>query len=75
VIAELVGQGAIPDQAGRTAGEYVRDVARSRPEAAPALAAATELFEAAWYGGADTGPAEAARFAELDAQVLGTRVG
>lgn len=74
VIAELVGRGAIPDQAGRTAGEYVRDVARSLPDAAPALAAATELFEAAWYGGTSTGPAEAARFAELDAQVLSVRV-
>jgi uncharacterized membrane protein YeaQ/YmgE (transglycosylase-associated protein family) len=75
VIAELVGRGAIPDQAGRTAGEYVRDVAVTLPDAAPALSAATELFEAAWYGGADTGAAEAARFAELDAQILAVRVG
>lgn len=74
VIAELVRRGAIPDQAGRTAGEYVRDVAASLPEAAPALAAATELFEAAWYGGAATGEAESARFQVLDAQVLAAPV-
>ena len=74
LVADLVRRGAIPDQAGRTAGEYVRDVAVSLPPAAPALAAATELFEAAWYGGATTGAAEAARFAELDGRVLGVTV-
>jgi len=70
LVADLVGRGAIPEQPGRTAGEYVRDVARTLPEATPALAAATDLFEAAWYGGADTGPAEAERFVDLDARVL-----
>jgi hypothetical protein len=75
LIAELVRRGAIPEQAGRTAGEYVRDVAVSLPDASPALAAATELFEAAWYGDVPTGPNEAARFRHLDAQVLAVRVG
>lgn len=70
LVADLVRRGAIPEQAGRTAGEYVRDVARTLPDATPALAAATELFEAAWYGGAITAAAEAARFAALDAKVL-----
>jgi hypothetical protein len=72
LVADLVRRGAIPEQAGRTAGEYVRDVATTLPEATIPLAAATELFEAAWYGGADTGPIEAARFAVLDGQVLGS---
>jgi hypothetical protein len=75
LIAELVRRGAIPEQAGRTAGEYVRDVAVSLPDAAPALAAATELFEAAWYGDLPTGADEAVRFQHLDAQVLAVRVG
>ena len=75
VIADLVRQGAIPDQAGRTAGEYVRDVAATLPDAAVPLAAATELFEAAWYGGAVTGASEAERFADLDARVLAAKVG
>ena len=75
LIAELVRRGAIPDQPGRTAGEYVRDVAVSIPDVAPSLAAATELFEAAWYGGAITGAAEAERFAALDAGVLAVKAG
>jgi hypothetical protein len=74
LIADLVRRGAIPEQAGRTAGEYVRDVATSLPDAAPALAAATELFEAAWYGDVPTAADEAARFRSFDAQVLGARV-
>ena len=74
LVADLVRGGAIPEQAGRTAGEYGRDVAGSLPDAAPAMAAATELFEAAWYGGATTGASEAARFADLEARVLAVRV-
>jgi hypothetical protein len=70
LVADLVRRGAIPEQPGRTAGEYVRDVAASLPDAAGSMAAATELFEAVWYGGATTGAAEAARFAELDARIL-----
>jgi hypothetical protein len=70
LVADLVRRGAIPEQAGRTAGEYVRDVARTLPDATPPMTAATDLFEAAWYGGADTGPDESLRFVELDARVL-----
>jgi hypothetical protein len=54
LVADLVRRGAIPEQPGRTAGEYVRDVARTLPDASVPFAAATELFEAAWYGGAST---------------------
>lgn len=75
LIAELVRRGAIPDQAGRTAREYVGDVAVSLPDVAPALTAATELFESAWYGAVSTGPDEAIRFQALDAEVLAVRVG
>lgn len=74
LVADLVRRGAISDQAGRTAGEYVGDLRRTQPEAAPVLAAATELFEAAWYGGAHTGAAEAARFDALATEVLAVRV-
>lgn len=75
LIGELVRRGVVRDQAGRTAGQYVRDVSTSLPEAAPAMAAATELFEAAWYGDAPTGAAEAERFERLDRHVLGAPVG
>lgn len=74
LVAELVRRDAIRDQAGRTAGEYVRDVAEALPDASAPFAAATELFEAAWYGGADTAAPEAARFADLEAGVLSVRV-
>jgi Domain of unknown function (DUF4129) len=74
LVADLVRRGVIADQAGRTAGEYARDVAARQPDAAAAFAAATELFEAVWYGGASTGPAEAERFRELDGRVLAVRV-
>jgi hypothetical protein len=74
LVADLVRRGTIPEQAGRTAGEYARDVARRLPDAAVSFAAATELFEAVWYGGATTGPAEAERFRDLDARVLAVRV-
>ena len=74
LVADLVRRGAIPEQPGRTAGEYVRDIAGSLPEASASFAAATELFEAAWYGGASTGAAEAARFADLEARVLAVPV-
>lgn len=74
LVGELVRRGDIRDQAGRTAGEHLRDVARSRPDAAPAMAAATELFEAAWYGDLATGPAEADRFEALAGQALAVAV-
>lgn len=74
LVADLVRRGTIPEQAGRTAGEYAGDVAAREPDAAPAFAAATELFEAVWYGGAEAGPADAARFRDLDARVLAVRV-
>jgi len=75
LIGELVRRGAIPDLAGRTAREYVGDVTVSLPEASTALAAATELFEAAWYGDRPTGPAEALRFRALDAEINAVRAG
>jgi hypothetical protein len=74
LVADLVRRGTIGDQAGRTAGEYARDVAAREPALAPAFAGATELFEAVWYGGAVTGPAEADRFQHLERQVLEVRV-
>ena len=70
LIADLVERGVIGDAAGRTAGEYVREVADARPAAAAAFAAATELFEHAWYGGASTGPSERDRLRAFAAAVV-----
>jgi uncharacterized protein DUF4129 len=73
LVADLVRRGVIADQAGRTAGEYARDVAARQPDVAPSFAAATELFEAVWYGGASSGPAESERFQDLEGRVLAVR--
>jgi hypothetical protein len=70
LVAELVAIDVVPEIPGRTAREYVADVVVNRPAAGPATAEATDLFEAAWYGDAPTGPPELDRFAELEAQVL-----
>lgn len=75
LVGDLVRRGVLGDEPGRTAGEYVRDVTTALPDTALAMAAATELFEAAWYGDLPTGADEAARFESLAAQVLAARVG
>jgi hypothetical protein len=73
LVVELVEREVIAELVGRTAGEYVHDVRQRDPARAPAFAAATELFERAWYGGAPSGPEERDRFAVLAAQVLEAR--
>lgn len=70
LIGELVRRRAVAEQAGRTASEYLDDVAASLPTAESALAEATRLFEDAWYGGVLTGADESARFEAWAAEVL-----
>jgi hypothetical protein len=74
LVGELVGRDTIPEIPGRTSGEYVRDVAANAPDAAVAFAAATELFELAWYGGRETTAATCARFREVERDVLERKV-
>lgn len=69
LVVDLAAAGALGDLVGRTTGELAGELAASRPDAAGPFAAATELFEATWYGGAPTGPVEADRSAELAAVV------
>jgi hypothetical protein len=70
LVTELVRAEVVSDVAGRTAGEYVREVSTGRPAVAGSFAAATELFEAAWYGGVETGEAERDRFVALAADTV-----
>ena len=70
LVADLADRGLVEEVPGRTAGEYRRQVGRNVPAAAPDFNGATELFEAAWYGGRPSGPAQADRIRELADRVL-----
>jgi hypothetical protein len=70
LVADLAARGLVDEVPGRTAGEYRREVGRALPAAAGDFAGATELFEVAWYGRADTGPQEAAHLRDLSDRVL-----
>jgi Domain of unknown function (DUF4129) len=69
LVGEVAARGVIPDLVGRTTGELLADVRRAAPPLASPFASATSQFEAVWYGGAPSGPAEAQRFAALADQV------
>ena len=70
LVADLAARGLVEEVPGRTAGEYRRQVRRAVPAAATDFAGATELFEVAWYGRADTGAPEAAHLRDLSDRVL-----
>jgi hypothetical protein len=70
LVTELTERDVLPAAAGRTAGEYLRDIAGRHPVAAPSFAAVTELFEAVCYGGVEVGRPERDRFAGLAAATL-----
>jgi hypothetical protein len=70
LVTRLVELEVIPEAVGRTAGEYVGDVAERHPAGAGDFRAATELFESAWYGGVDTGSEGRDRFVGLADAVL-----
>jgi hypothetical protein len=70
LVGELAAREVITDLVGRTAGELVAEVRGSAPEVAPAFAAATEVFEDVWYGGAPAEPERRDRFVALADQVL-----
>jgi hypothetical protein len=70
LVADLAARGLVEEVPGRTAGEYRREVGRAVPAAASDFAGATELFEVAWYGHADTGAREAAHLRDLSDRVL-----
>jgi hypothetical protein len=70
LVADLAARGLVEEGPGRTAGEYRRQVRRAVPAAATDFAGATELFEVAWYGRADTGAPEAAHLRDLSDRIL-----
>lgn len=50
LVASLATAGVVDEAPGRTAGEYLAEARRRRPEAGAEVAAVTAAFEAAWYG-------------------------
>lgn len=68
-VAELVERRAIDEVPGTTAGEYRRLVDAAVPALAEPFADGTDVFEAAWYGGADVGPADHDRVAAAASRV------
>jgi hypothetical protein len=73
LVGDLIAEGVLEDVAGRTTGEYRRDLTARAPERSAAFASATELFELAWYADRPTGPEENARFQDLAAGIVGVR--
>jgi hypothetical protein len=80
LIADAIIRGAVRDVPGRTSGELRFEVERHVPAAAASFAAASRLFDAAWYGDEPTGSEENAAFrrhaddavAALDAAARGS---
>lgn len=69
LVGVLAEAGVVRRRAGRTTGEYDREVATNAPEAASAFHDATSLFEWVWYGERQPGAADAHRFRDLAADV------
>lgn len=58
LLADLVEDGLLDAQPGRTVGAYRAQVAARRPAAVPPFGRASDLFEAVWYGDQPVGPDE-----------------
>jgi hypothetical protein len=70
LVTRLAELEVIAEAVGRTAGEYVGDVAERLPVADGSFRAVTDLFESSWYGGVDRGPEGRDSFVGLAATVL-----
>ena len=70
LVADLAGRGLVDEVPGRTTGEYRAQVNGSVPAVAADFSTASDLFERAWYGAAETGPDDAERIRQLTDRVL-----
>jgi hypothetical protein len=73
-IAKLADDGVVRRQAGRTTGEYAREVERNAPDLAAAFARVTRLFEQAWYGNTVVDEEFAGGFRVASNEIIGKRV-
>lgn len=74
LLADLAARGMIEERPGRTAGEYQAEAARALPVAAGALAAATDVFQRTWYGGAPATADDVARLSDAARRVADARM-
>jgi len=66
----LAEAGLVDERPGRTAREYREELTRCAPQAGPAFARATEIFEGAWYGQAKCRVEDGAALTELASSAL-----
>jgi len=69
LVRTLVDERVLADVAGRTTGEYDRELAAALPQASGAFTELTELFEDVWYGGQEADAEELQRFRSLAGEV------
>ena len=72
LVAQLAARGLVDEIPGRTAGEYRIEVSENLPPAAQPFAAATFMFEEAWYGGGDVDEVRHAQFRASASEVTAT---
>lgn len=72
LVAHLASRGLVEEIPGRTAGEYRAEVGLNLPSAAEPFAAATLMFEDAWYGGGAVDEVRHAQFRAAAAEVTAT---
>ena len=75
VARELEQRGVLDPRPGRTAAELSREAGVQLPALAGDLRAATETFDAVWYGGRTAGAADEARLRALDERIAGSHRG
>jgi len=69
LVRTLVDDRVLADVAGRTTGEYDRELAVALPAAADAFSELTAQFEDVWYGGREADAEELRRFRSLATEV------
>jgi len=70
LLAGLFENGVLDDVAGRTAGEYQRELASAIPEVAPRFDELTSRFEIVWYGADEASEADVDRFTHAAERLL-----
>jgi hypothetical protein len=71
LVSELIHRRQLRDIPGRTTGEFRIELREHLPVVAEPFAAATDLFDRAWYGDRPTGAEEASEFQRRADEVLG----